>query len=75
MCFYVFKWSGLNINLKKSKMFCIGDRREETKLARTLGYKCIKFLIKYLGLSLGFKFKEGRVWDIMINLFERRLAG
>lgn len=68
LCFQLVP--GLNINLKKSEMICVSDRRDEIKLA-----ECVNLPIKYLGLCLGFKFMEGRVWDPMINMFEQRLAG
>lgn len=73
LCFQVV--FGSNINLKKFEMVCIGDRRDETKLVETLSCKCINLSIKYLGLPLRSKFKDGRVLKPVIDMFERRLAG
>lgn len=65
---------GLEINLNKTKMVRISDRREEASLAKILGCKVTNLPIKYLGLPLGTKYKDVRTWEPIIDMFGRRLA-
>lgn len=67
--------SGLKINMAKSELVKIGDRREERQLVDVLGCRVSDLPLKYLGLPLGAKFKDSRTWDPVVEMFERRLAG
>lgn len=65
MCFEaVFE---LNINLKKSELVRIGDRRDKKRLAEVLGCKLVKLPIKYLVVPLGSKDKDTKMWDLVIE--------
>lgn len=66
--------SGIRIENKlvKNKLVRIYDMRDKSCLIGVLGYKAVKLLIKYLGLSA--RFKEERTWDPVVELFERRLV-
>lgn len=48
---------GLNINLSKSEIARLGDESDADSLARVMGCKIVRLLIKFLGLSLGANFK------------------
>lgn len=67
--------SGLSINLSKLEMIRLGDRSDEARLTGVLGCKSVRLPIKYLGLPLGAKFKDLKSWELVVELFERRLAG
>lgn len=60
---------GLKINLNKTEMIRIGNRREEASLARILGCKVTNLPIKYLGLPFGAKYKDVRTWESIIDIF------
>lgn len=51
---------GLKINMKKSELVRISDKRDERRLVDVLGCKVVDLPIKYLGLPLGAKFKKTR---------------
>lgn len=67
--------SGLKINLHKSELVRIGDGSDWKSFAQVLGCTAAQLLIKYLGLPLGAKYKDGSTWEPIIKLFENRLAG
>lgn len=73
LCFQLI--SGLKINLRKSELVRIGDRSDEKTLAGVLGCGMATLPIKYLGLPLGAKYKDVNVWNPVLDLLERRLAG
>lgn len=73
LCFQMV--SGIRINLKKTEMVRIGDKRDETSLAIVLDCKVSNLPIKYLGLPLRAKYKDVRTWEPIIEMFNRRLAG
>lgn len=66
--------SGLSINLKKSELVMVGDKRDQEKLASVLGCKVVDFPIRYLGLPLGARYKDEMVWDPVIETFKKGLA-
>jgi hypothetical protein len=68
-------FSGLKINLGKSKMVPVGVVPNMAKLATILGCHCASLPLNYLGLPLGAKFKETTIWNPIIERMERRLAG
>lgn len=53
----------------------IGDEGSVDMFANVLGCKVTKFPFKYLGVLLGAKYKDKISWDLVIDLFERRLSG
>lgn len=65
----------LKINLKKSKLVRVGNRSDQEDHASVLGYKVAKFPIRCLGIPLGVRYKDERVWDPVMEVFEKRLAG
>lgn len=56
-------------------MVGFGDRRDDERLAELLGCRSVKLPIKYLGIPLGSKYREERTWDLVIEMFEKRLVG
>lgn len=72
MCFQAV--SGFKINLNKSELVRIGGNGEVGIFARVLGCKEVKFPFKYLGTPLSAKYKDLITWELMIELFEKRLA-
>lgn len=67
--------SGLKVNLGKSEIIPIGHINNINDLAMNLNCKAGSFPITYLGLRLGAKFKEVKVWDLVLEKMERRLSG
>ena len=67
--------SGLKINLDKSELVPMGVVPNFEILVDVLGYKQGSLPMKYLGLSLGAKWKDRAVWNPIIEKVERRLAG
>lgn len=53
----------------------IGGSGDVGSFAAIMGCKEVEFPFKYLGLSLGAKYKDQLSWNLVIELFERRLAG
>lgn len=66
--------SAHNINLAKTEVVRLGSKGDRDGLARALWCKLVSLQITYLGLPLGFRFKEERIWDLEVNRFEKRLA-
>ena len=66
--------SGLNINLEKSSLLLVGRVDDVEGLAFELGCNIGSLPTEYLGLPLGAKHKEARVWDGVEERFRRRLA-
>lgn len=74
LCFQMV--SHLKINLKKTKMVWIDDRRDEASLAMILGYKVTNLPIKYLSLlPPRAKYKYVSTWEPSIDMFNRRMTG
>ena len=68
-------FSGLKMNLGKSKMVPVGAVPNLVDLADILGCHCASLPMKYLGLPLRAKFKETTIWNPIIEKMECRLAG
>ena len=66
--------SGLKINLEKSSLLLVGRVDDVEGLAFELGCNIGSLPTEYLGLPLGAKHKEARVWDGVEERFRRRLA-
>ena len=67
--------SGLRINLGKSELVLVGEVQNLEALVGLLGCGKSSLPLKYLGLSLGAKFKDLFVWNPILKRMERRLAG
>lgn len=66
---------GLQINLSKSEIVSVGEVEDAEELASILGCGVASLPIKYLGLSLGAKYKDSHIWNSIIEKMENRLAG
>ena len=66
--------SGLKINLGKSKLVPMGAVHNIELLVNVLSCKQGTLAIKYLGLPLGAKFKDKKIWNLILEMVERRLA-
>ena len=66
---------GLRINLGKSELVPIGVVHNMDVLVGMLGYRQSSLPLRYLGLTLGAKFKELSIWNPILEKMERRLAG
>ena len=64
----------LNINLEKSSLLPVGRVDDVEGLAFEFGCNIGSLPTEYLGLPLGAKHKEARVWDGVEERFQRRLA-
>lgn len=62
---------GLKVNLKKSKLIWVGNVSNLLELAAMLGCEMEEFLITYLGLPLGARYKVKSIWDPLIPFIER----
>ena len=75
---WAFMWFeaifGLKINLHKSELIPMGVVPNFEDLARVLGCKVGSLPSCYLGLPLGAAFKSSRVWDVVEERFQKRLA-
>jgi hypothetical protein len=56
--------SGLNVNLAKSIAMPVGNVDNVGALAEALGYEISSLLLPYLGLPLGFWFKDKVSWNL-----------
>lgn len=65
--------SSLNINLAKSKMFCVGEILNIKNLAWILGCKIGILRSTYLGLSLEAKFKSKAAWEPVMERISLKL--
>ena len=65
---------GLNINLEKSSLLLVGRVDDVEGLAFEFGCNIGSLPTEYLGLPLGAKHKEARVWDGVEERFQRMLA-
>ena len=66
--------SGLRINFGKSKLVLARVVHNLDVLVGLLGCKQSSLTLKYLGLSLGAKFKELSIWNPILEKMKRRLA-
>ena len=66
--------SGLKINLGKSKLVPVGAVHNIELPVNVLSCKQGTLAIKYLGLPLGAKFKDKKIWNLILEMVERRLA-
>lgn len=66
--------SGLSINLATSEMVRLGLATTSEDLVSALDCRLLCLLIKYLGLPLGANLKEARMWELVMERFEKRLA-
>jgi exonuclease III len=67
--------SGLRINLSKSEIVPIGEVPDIGRLASIFDCKVVGLHMKYLGLPLGAYCKSPIIWNDMLEITERRLAG
>ena len=67
--------SGLKINLGKSKLVPVGAVHNIELLVNVLSCKQGTLAMKYLGLPLVAKFKDKKIWNLILEMMERRLAG
>jgi hypothetical protein len=67
--------SGLRINLSKSEIVPIGEVPDIGRLASIFDCKVVGLHMKYLGLPLGAYCKSPIIWNDMLEIMERRLAG
>lgn len=66
--------SGLKVNLRKSKLFLVGDLLNLEALSSIMGCKMEALPTTYLGLSLGGKSSSKAIWNSVIKRLERRLS-
>jgi hypothetical protein len=66
--------SGLKVNLAKSSLIPVGNGVQVGRLADILGCEVASLPVKYLGLPLGASYKSTRIWDLVIEKVENRLA-
>ena len=66
--------SGLKINLEKSSLLPVGRVEDVDGCALELGCKIGSLPTEYLGLPLGAKHKDTKVWDGVEERFRNRLA-
>ena len=66
---------GLRINLGKFELVPIGVVHNMDVLVGMLGCRQSSLPLRYLGLTLGAKFKELSIWNPILEKMERRLAG
>ncbi|XP_039013824.1 uncharacterized protein LOC120143590 [Hibiscus syriacus] len=68
--------SGLQLNMKKSKLFGVNLNEEEVQdWANTIGCSVGSFPSNYLGLPLGANRNSVALWNPMVNNFTRKLSG
>lgn len=67
--------SGLKINLGKSELVPVGVVVDVEGLANFLRCQISNLPMKYLGLSLGTRFKSKEIWATILEIVERTLAG
>lgn len=73
MCYFVSNWfKALKLTLELVRL---DDGLNTSRLTEVLGCKVVKLPIKYLGMPLDAKYKDMRMWDLIVARFERRLAG
>ena len=62
--------SSLKINLGKSELVPIGMVQNFDLLLNVLGCKLYNLPMKYLGLPLGTKFKDKKIWNPILEKIE-----
>lgn len=72
-CFEVV--SNLHLNLTKSSLIAVGEIPNLELLATDLGCRTASLPSTYLGMPLGFNFKQKEVWDPVIDRMRKRLVG
>ncbi|KAL5728306.1 hypothetical protein ACHQM5_001405 [Ranunculus cassubicifolius] len=66
--------SGLKVNYEKSSCFLVNEVADVEALKKVWCCDHRRLPGIYLGLPLGAKFKDGRVWENMVEKFRKRLA-
>lgn len=66
--------SGLKINLQQSELVRVGEDRDGSLYADVPECKEVSLPIKYLGLPLGAKYKNNVSWELVVEIYKRRLA-
>lgn len=66
--------SGLHINMSKSVMYPVNDVPNLEESFNIMGCTIGSFPTTYLGLPLGAKYKNTKIWNGIIGKFEKRLA-
>ena len=66
---------GLKVNLAKSVLIPIGEVPNLYQLAQFFGCGIDVLPSTYLGLPLGASFNCKSVWELVVEKFQRRLAG
>ena len=67
--------SGLKINLSKSEIVPIGEVEDVDSLASIFGCRVVGLPMKYLSLPLGLPYKSTTIWNGIVEMMERKLAG
>lgn len=65
--------SGLYINLEKLEMVSMGNVCELDFFAGLVGYRKTSLPLKYLGVALGVRVKDGALWDPVIEMYDKIL--
>ena len=65
----------MRINLGKFEIVLVGLVVDVEALAHVLGGWIVSLPMKYLGLSLGARYKSKEIWNPILEKMERRLAG
>ncbi|KAM0029767.1 putative RNA-directed DNA polymerase [Helianthus debilis subsp. tardiflorus] len=72
-CFYLS--SGLKVNLKKSSLYGVGLEDNQVQLmANMMGCTRGAFPFKYLGLQVGANMNLIKNWDLVVEIFQKRLS-
>ncbi|KAL4348556.1 hypothetical protein GQ457_17G007420 [Hibiscus cannabinus] len=68
--------SGLNLNLKKTKLYGVNVERDVLdRWAERVSCSCDSFPTVYLGLPLGVTRNVKEIWDPILQIFQKRLDG
>lgn len=60
--------------MHKSELVVLGNINSGDSLVQVLGCKRSQLPISYLGVPLGAKYNDTRIWDPVIEMFHNRLA-
>ncbi|KAK9286538.1 hypothetical protein L1049_014936 [Liquidambar formosana] len=66
---------GLKVHSQKTELIAEGDSVDVSSLAFVLDCKVGTFRTSYLGLPLGATHKSSSIWDLVVERYEKRLAG
>lgn len=60
----------VKISMSKSELVMLGDEHVVNHKARIMGCKRVNLPIRYMGMSLGTKFKDFATWNLVVNMFK-----